>query len=92
MYMYVCLSVSLCYMCTIFSFGLHCSFASVCCYSLLHFSVPSVSQQNPMFGASVRLCKRWVSAHLLSNHITDMAVELMVAHLFTQPEPFSLPK
>ena len=54
-------------------------------------SLYRLHQQYPAFGTGVRLCKRWVSAHLLSNHVTDEAVELMVAHLFTCPAPYSIP-
>ena len=44
-------------------------------------------QQFPAFSAGARLCKRWLSAHLLANHFTDEATELMVAHLFLCPAP-----
>ena len=46
-----------------------------------------LQQQYPAFAPGVRLCKRWVSAHLLSPrcHLSEEAVELMVAHLFLRP-------
>lgn len=50
-----------------------------------------LQSQYPSFGAGTRLCKRWVSAHLLTNHITDEIVELLSAHLFLCPKPFDIP-
>lgn len=43
------------------------------------------------FSPVVRLAKRWVHAHLFSNHVRAEAVELLVASLFTAPAPFSKP-
>ena len=37
---------------------------------------------NPAFEPAVRLAKRWVGAHLLSPHLSEHAVELLVAHCF----------
>lgn len=54
---------------------------------LLTSTLHGVHQQFPAFSAGARLCKRWVSAHLLANHLTDEATELMVAHLFLCPAP-----
>ena len=52
----------------------------------------SLHQQFPAFGGGVRLCKRWVSSHLFSNHLADEAVELMVAYLFISPAPYTIPR
>lgn len=41
--------------------------------------------ESPAYEPSVRLAKRWVGAHLLSPHLRDEAVELLVASLFTSP-------
>lgn len=38
-----------------------------------------------------RLAKRWVSAHLFSNSLSEEAIELLVAHLFLKPFPFRPP-
>lgn len=43
------------------------------------------------FSPVVRLAKRWVHAHLFSNHLRAEAVELLVASLFTNPAPFTKP-
>ncbi|KAG8383986.1 hypothetical protein BUALT_Bualt04G0070800 [Buddleja alternifolia] len=45
----------------------------------------------PVYGPVVRLAKRWVSAHLFSNSLTEEAIELLVAHLFLKPLPFRPP-
>jgi len=44
-----------------------------------------VAGESPAYEPSVRLAKRWVGAHLLSPHLRDEAVELLVAALFTSP-------
>jgi len=43
------------------------------------------------FSPTVRLAKRWVHAHLFTNHLRAEAVELLVASLFTDSSPFSKP-
>ncbi|XP_022856582.1 nucleolar protein 6 [Olea europaea var. sylvestris] len=45
----------------------------------------------PIYGPVVRLAKRWVSAHLFSNSLTEDAIELLVAYLFLKPLPFRPP-
>ncbi|KAG9136046.1 hypothetical protein Leryth_021273 [Lithospermum erythrorhizon] len=45
----------------------------------------------PIYGPVVRVAKRWVSAHLFSTILTEEAIELLVAHLFLKPSPFSAP-
>ncbi|CAA0839558.1 Unknown protein [Striga hermonthica] len=45
----------------------------------------------PIYGPVVRLAKRWVSAHLFSNILSEEAVEVLVAHLFLKPLPFRPP-
>ncbi|XP_071965006.1 nucleolar protein 6-like [Antedon mediterranea] len=50
-----------------------------------------LQQQYSTFGATVRLCKRWVSAQLLSNHISEESVELLGAYLYLSPLPYRVP-
>lgn len=47
--------------------------------------------QYPIYGPVVRLAKRWVSAHLFSAILVEEAIELLVAHLFLNPSPYSAP-
>ena len=73
------------------------------CFILLHshsfnkrndnpaYFVLSIQQEHPLFSASVRLCKRWLASQMLWNLITDEALELIVAHLFIAPHPYSPP-
>ncbi|KAK4741434.1 hypothetical protein SAY87_025022 [Trapa incisa] len=45
----------------------------------------------PIYGPVVRLAKRWVASHFFSACLVEEAVELLVAHLFLKPFPFSAP-
>ena len=45
----------------------------------------SLAAQHPAFGATVRLCRRWAHAHLLSAALPAELVDLLVAHVFTSP-------
>ncbi|KAK4611491.1 U3 small nucleolar RNA-associated protein 22 [Fulvia fulva] len=40
---------------------------------------------------SIRLTKRWFASHLLSNHIAEEVIELLVIRTFTQPWPWQAP-
>ena len=44
------------------------------------------------FSVGTRLCKRWLCCQLLSNHISEEAIELIVADLFQCHGPYSLPR
>ncbi|XP_072269627.1 nucleolar protein 6 [Pyxicephalus adspersus] len=48
-------------------------------------------QQLPAFGGTSRLAKRWISAQLLSDSMSEECVDLLVAHLFLHPAPFTAP-
>ncbi|GAB6018990.1 Nucleolar protein 6 [Chamberlinius hualienensis] len=50
-----------------------------------------LNMQHSAFGTICRLAKRWIYAQLLWDHIDDVAIELLVASLFTQPQPFVHP-
>ncbi|WCJ24913.1 Nucleolar protein 6 [Euphorbia peplus] len=45
----------------------------------------------PMYGPVARLAKRWVASHLFSACLVEEAIELLVAHLFLKPLPFTPP-
>ncbi|XP_002731732.1 nucleolar protein 6, partial [Saccoglossus kowalevskii] len=51
----------------------------------------SIHQSNPTFSGTVRLAKRWVSSHLLYSYLKEEAIELLVAHLFLNSAPFTVP-
>ncbi|CAL7937003.1 unnamed protein product [Xylocopa violacea] len=49
--------------------------------------------QQPSFGATCCLTKRWLSSQLLDNsHIPDIAVELLVASMYLIPAPYKPPQ
>uniref|UniRef100_A0A8B9FKR7 Nucleolar protein 6 n=1 Tax=Amazona collaria TaxID=241587 RepID=A0A8B9FKR7_9PSIT len=54
-------------------------------------SLHGLQQQHPVFGSACRLAKRWVSAHLLGDNISEECVDLLVAFLFLHPAPFTPP-
>jgi len=57
-----------------------------------HSMVHAVYTSHPSSSAVVRLAKRWLSAHLLSDHLSFEALELLVAHVYTdQSSPFEAP-
>lgn len=55
------------------------------------FLVSSVQADHPSFSGGVRLCKRWSASQLLVPHLPSIAVELMVAHLYLSPAPYTPP-
>lgn len=51
-----------------------------------HYSVlAALVDEQPEFAPAVRLAKRWIAGHMLSGHIRDETVELLVASCFTRP-------
>uniref|UniRef100_A0A8C3LNS6 Nucleolar protein 6 n=1 Tax=Chrysolophus pictus TaxID=9089 RepID=A0A8C3LNS6_CHRPC len=54
-------------------------------------SLHGLQQQHPVFGSTCRLAKRWISAQLLSDSISEECVDLLVASLFLHPAPFTPP-
>uniref|UniRef100_A0A8C7E521 Nucleolar protein 6 n=1 Tax=Naja naja TaxID=35670 RepID=A0A8C7E521_NAJNA len=57
----------------------------------LPFLTSSLQQQYPAFSGSCRLAKRWINAQLLSDSLTEEAVDLLAAFLFLSPAPFTAP-
>ncbi|RUS78247.1 hypothetical protein EGW08_013986 [Elysia chlorotica] len=54
---------------------------------LLH----GIQQENPVFSVTVRLCKRWIASQMVCGLVSEEAVELMVAYIFTSPHPYAVP-
>ncbi|XP_054710530.1 nucleolar protein 6-like [Uloborus diversus] len=48
-------------------------------------------QQHNSFGTACRLAKRWLSSQLMHSYIPDVTIELLVAYLYTHPEPYTCP-
>eukprot|EP00054_Salpingoeca_dolichothecata_P004849 m.32177 g.32177 ORF g.32177 m.32177 type:complete len:923 (+) comp14918_c0_seq2:977-3745(+) len=53
--------------------------------------VRGVAATHPAFAPSVRLCKRWLNAHMFADVLSDEAVEILVASVFLSPHPFAAP-
>jgi U3 small nucleolar RNA-associated protein 22 len=49
--------------------------------------VSSCAGAYPAYATTVRLAKRWLSAHFLMPAVCDQMVELMVASVFSEPQP-----
>ena len=45
----------------------------------------------PLLSPTVRLVKKWFAAHLLSGHVSDEFIELLVVRSFVQPYPWPAP-
>lgn len=56
-----------------------------------HFTIHGVHTKYASSAAVVRLLKRWLAAHMLSDLVPGEAVELIVASVFTDPAPFHTP-
>eukprot|EP00798_Chlamydomonas_sp_ICE-L_P031575 gene31575-6769_t len=56
-----------------------------------HGLISLIGGANPAYAPSVRLARRWVGAHMLSNSVCGEAVELMVAAAFITPGPLGQP-
>lgn len=57
----------------------------------VHSALDQLYRERPAFGLTCRLVKRWVACHLMTDHISDMALDLIVAHLFLHPQPYNEP-
>jgi hypothetical protein len=53
--------------------------------------VHGLSMRFPAYALSVRLCARWVHAHLFSAVLAHEAIELLVASLFDRPGAYAAP-
>ena len=60
-------------------------------FIMTSYNITRLQTQFSAYGPGTRLCKRWVSAHLLTNHIPEEVIELLVAFLFLHPAPFTVP-
>lgn len=45
----------------------------------------TISARFPAYGPATQVAKRWISTHMLSPHIRDEVVELLVGYLFLHP-------
>ena len=54
-------------------------------------AVTQLCNRFPALSGTMRLTKKWFASHLLSNHIAEEVIELLVARTFVQPWPWSAP-
>lgn len=57
----------------------------------VHASLDQLYREKVAFGTTCRLVKRWISCQLLTDHLSDLTIDLMVAHLFLNPHPYTEP-
>lgn len=57
----------------------------------VHAALDQLYREKPAFGLTCRLVKRWLSCHLMTDHISDIALDLIVAHTFLHPQPYTEP-
>lgn len=57
----------------------------------IHSALDQLYRQHPAYGLTCRLVKRWLSCHLMTDHVSDVAVDLIVANLFLHPQPYTAP-
>ncbi|OCT56411.1 hypothetical protein XELAEV_18000142mg [Xenopus laevis] len=57
----------------------------------LSSTLHGLHQQHPAFGGTSRLAKRWIQSQLLGDSFSEECLDLLVAHLFLHPAPYSPP-
>lgn len=57
----------------------------------IHSALDQLYREKPAFGLTCRLVKRWIYCQLLTDHLSDITLDLIVAHLFLNPEPYTEP-
>ncbi|KAF9344020.1 hypothetical protein BGX26_004904 [Mortierella sp. AD094] len=55
------------------------------------FQVHALCHKHPSLSQTIRLTKRWVSAHWLAPFINDEALELLAAAVYVDPAPWTAP-
>lgn len=54
-------------------------------------AIAQLCNRFPALSGTMRLTKKWFASHLLSNHIAEEVIELLVARTFVQPWPWTAP-
>jgi U3 small nucleolar RNA-associated protein 22 len=53
--------------------------------------VRGLTAQYPLLAPTIRLVRRWVHAHLFGGVLSEEAVDLVAAHVFVAPQPYTVP-
>ena len=56
-----------------------------------HSAIAPLHHRFPSYSAATRLLKRWFSSHLLSNHVSAEAIELLMASVYLDPGSRHIP-
>jgi hypothetical protein len=51
-------------------------------------AIAGFQMKHNTFGRTVRLCKRWLNAHLLSGKVPEELIELTVIYVYSNIQPF----
>lgn len=54
-------------------------------------AIARLCNRHPALSGAIRLTKKWFASHLLSNHIAEEVIEMMVSRTFIQPWPWQKP-
>lgn len=57
----------------------------------IHAALDQLYREKIAFATTCRIVKRWVSCQLLMDHLSEITTDLLVAHLFLAPEPYTEP-
>lgn len=55
------------------------------------YAIQAACAKYPALSSTIRLAKRWLGAHLLTRHVSEELCELLCAHIFKEPYPWSTP-
>ncbi|KAI9482662.1 MAG: Nrap protein [Benjaminiella poitrasii] len=55
------------------------------------FYVQAMCARFTAYSSTVRLVKRWFGCHMLNPQVTEEMIELIVAQVFLEPQPWSIP-
>lgn len=59
---------------------------------LVTTSLNTINGKYLAYNCSVRMAKRWLACHLLSDHLNDIVIDLIAAYVFIHPYPYSSPQ
>jgi len=54
-------------------------------------AISRLCSKHPALSGTIRLVKKWFASHLLTSHVADEVMELIVALIFVQPWPWQAP-
>lgn len=58
----------------------------------INSSLNALSKTHLCYGLTARVAKRWIASQMMSIYFDDMAIDLMVAYVFLNPDPYTVPK